>query len=923
MPGTEFIVKYLSDIKDATKGARDLEKINADIAKNIGREYANATEIIGKSLQKISSTPFNFKGNEVTKTVSDTATVVKAADGTFQQFTKTQTALNGTLVKTTGSMKDVTSQFKQSDVQTAKLAQTKKNLFQIMAELGVRALIIVPIWGAMRAALQGLTSAITNSIQGIARESLSLEKARQTLQGTTDDIKRNFEALRNESEALSLQTGVDQDKIIATFQKFSSVGLSFASAMTATTAATKLAVITQSEAADSTENFATSLNILIDKTKSTEQQGKQITDIFSLIGELAQTNGFSVGEFSGSLEKFATTAKSANFTTSQTIALLATLSKSGLGQAGNVFRNSIGQLLSNLDQLAGSLGIKVNPALDDTFSILVKVLEQVNKLQGTNDLAGLTQARDALKDLFGGSRGAVPITALATLFDSLKANLALTPDIDKFNQRFKDTTEVVGSVITRINTLNRETGEAFLTGLLGGDNFADTLQRIAGILTQIQKNAQGFGEIIGNVLTLRTSLLAPILIPLELDTKVANLKANLNRQIVEALQGSLSTIDLTTLFDTLLKVQTLKLDVGIAEGTLDKSINNIREQIVKQTAEGNNEARKTQIIEEDILSIQLKKTDFLKLEGLLKKELSANGLTEIDIESKILDLRTASGQFLKADIELQKELVDSLKSIEAIELRRENSRGLIDKDLELLRIQGSSTLEVTKRRIALEKEQGINQTKEDLLKNQLELEKQITAEKLGQNTVSNTATKLQEIAKENGIQAAKAIANVLSGGQDFTTFFRIGGENLEIFKKQFADVFKTQQSNAFFSGQVIPGLNDIQGGDTLLNQGRQTRLPFNNNIPQQSQDLINRLTGAKEVSTATAREVFRTRPEETVQTIRIEIDGKVIQASAVSPEVLQKLLDSATPKIMESIKKASADPFSPLGEQQRTNIDNF
>jgi hypothetical protein len=51
-------------------------------------------------------------------------------------------------------------------------------------------------------------------------KSLALEKARQTLQGSATAIKNNFTALKNESESLALQTGVDQDKIIKVYNYY-------------------------------------------------------------------------------------------------------------------------------------------------------------------------------------------------------------------------------------------------------------------------------------------------------------------------------------------------------------------------------------------------------------------------------------------------------------------------------------------------------------------------------------------------------------------------------------------------------------------------------------------------------------------------------------------------------------------------------
>jgi Phage-related minor tail protein len=468
MLGTEYIIKYLSDIKGATQGAKELEAINADIAKTIGARYANAAKIIGTSLQNISSKQITFRGvKDVTQQVQTLGTVVQMTDGSFQTFTKTNTLVAGRLFTSSGALKDVSGQFTKTAVEGAKADKSVLSIGDNIKRLAERAAITIPIWMALRAVVMGMLGSFTQGFKDLETESLALQKVKNVMQGTASDIANSIEKVKNETQALSLASGVNQDKIIATFQKFASVGLDFVTSMAATTAVTKLAVITQSDATVSADSFSHALSVLINVNASASEKQKQINDIITLTAELWKTNGFNVEEFTGSLEKFAITSKSVNFTTSQTLALLATLSKSGLGSAGNLLRNSIGQLLVNMEKLASSLGVKVNPALDDTFSILIKVLEQLDKLQKTKDLKGLEAAKEALKDVFGGTRSAVPIVALSSLYDVLKKNISLTPDINKLNDSFKESENVLGNIVNRYHAANSEIGKAFVNGIIG------------------------------------------------------------------------------------------------------------------------------------------------------------------------------------------------------------------------------------------------------------------------------------------------------------------------------------------------------------------------------------------------------------------------------------------------------------------------
>jgi hypothetical protein len=72
--------------------------------------------------------------------------------------------------------------------------------------------------------------------------------------------------------------------------------------------------------------------------------------------------------------------------------------------------------------------------------------------------------------------------------------------------------------------------------------------------------------------------------------------------------------------------------------------------------------------------------------------------------------------------------------------------------------------------------------------------------------------KLFDIAKTEGVDVAKAIGDVLSGKSSFETFNQIGGKNLDVFKKEFADLFKQQQALQFFKGNTVSGEPGLQGG---------------------------------------------------------------------------------------------------------------
>ena len=814
--GTDYIIKYLSDISGASKGAKELEAINANIAKAIGADYAKATKIIGENFTKIGTKTFKIDGKQVTDTFKTVSTSIQMADKSYQNFTAT--FRNGILVNTGTSLKEVNGQFSKTAVETAKAANRAKGLHEELFRLGSRALLVVPIWEAMRAGLQALKAVFSDGFNDLVQESLLLDKVKKSLQGTTAEISSSMSIIKAETEGLALETGVSHDKIINSFQKFISIGLDVATAMSATNAVIKLGVITNTDASQSAESLSHAFGVLIASSTSAADKQKQINDIVALTSELWKTNGFNIEEFTGSLEKFAITSKSVNFTTSQTLALLATLSKSGLGSAGNLLRNSMGQLLVNMDKLAGSLGVKVNPALDDTFSVLMKVLEQLDKLQKVNDLRGLETAKEALKDVFGGTRSAVPIVALSSLYDALKKNIALTGDINKFNASFKETQGELGNVVARFHTANAEIGKAFVSGLIGAGDFNQALEKVIITLNKVQANAELFGGVLKKVFS-RDFLAAPLEGFIELDRVTSDISAKLNAQIVKGLKFELPVPDLKKTIAGVQAAMKGEIDLGLAPQALGIIFTKLNEQLIGVEAankriaelqdEINQKASQTTVIEKKTADISLKKVDFAKLESYAKKELSALGLSEIEIEKTILELRNASNLYSEKDLFLQKELITHLQAIEEIDLKRARATGLIDNQVEFLALQGATKSQQLAYRNEQEKSLGINQTNNQLLAKQLELEKELTKEKLNQNKFSSDSLKIFQIAQKFGIQKAEQATQFLKGNVSLNELQPTGRSSdlMPIIKEFFAAQLEQMQANKFFTegaGRNLP-----------------------------------------------------------------------------------------------------------------------
>ncbi|MCH7524932.1 MAG: SDR family NAD(P)-dependent oxidoreductase [Bacteroidetes bacterium] len=117
---------------------------------------------------------------------------------------------------------------------------------------------------------------------------------------------------------------------------------------------------------------------------------------------------------------------------------------------------------------------------------------------------------------------------------------------------------------------------------------------------------------------------------------------------------------------------------------------------------------------------------------------------------------------------------------------------LVNNQLQLLRSQGALNSEILKAEALYRKQAGLQDTANEKLARQLGIQRAINEEKELGNQVSQRTQILAKIAREEGIKTAISIGRVLKGEQDFDIFLRIGGKPLEVFKKEFSQIFQEQ-----------------------------------------------------------------------------------------------------------------------------------
>lgn len=737
---SQKVIKYIADLTQLKRDLAQINTLNRRLVNTYGKSAPQAVKRLGTTINSLKSkTIIDEKGVRRTiPLVEQVGQSFKTADGKIQTFVTTNKTLKDGTVQTSQSLKDMN--------------KNSVSLGENIKRLASRAALTIPLWLALRAVVTGTIRTFTDSIKAIQEQDKAFQKARRNIEATASsqaDLNIQFTKLQQEALKLSLASGKSVEELTHAFQRFATVGFDAETSLAGMQYATKLATVEFGDARETADAFARSMRVLIDRSDGAKSEAQQLAEAMALTDQLWQTNAFEIREFTQNLQKFAGTAKAANLSTRETIALLATLSTGGLAnRAGRLLRTTILKALQNLDEVAQSLNLHIDPAVDSTFDVVLKLVGGLRELSKTQNVP--KELADVLGELFT-VRTTEVLASLRALEDTLKANAAITPDINKLDDTFDKVTKTTGILIDRIHNVNREAGKAFVTGIIGGEDFNDSLQKILGTLESIQGTAGRAGEGVRIAFLAATFQVNEIVKALK---KLDQTKLTGFEKEAEDLFG-LSKINESKVIKDLIQNIDEAIPVGIFGSTQDF------QDAVKK-----------------VLEARLK-----ELEAINQKTNAEQQALNIQKEQEISAAKQA-----KINQALVKDILARLKASGALE---------------------STILTAT---TELNKQYGIVDKFEDALERQLEKERAITEERRLRGKLSSDAIKLFQIAQTEGTQAAKRIGEVLAGNLDFASFVRRGGKELEVFKKEFEDIFKQKQAEAFFKGERVPGAKGLRGG---------------------------------------------------------------------------------------------------------------
>jgi TP901 family phage tail tape measure protein len=765
------VISYISDIKPFLRDLSKLENANAATARRIATDFNKQMQKIGSPLSKVSTKETRQLSGDFSKLANTTSTVTEKIDnmdGTFSKFTET-TKVNAKGVATT------TRAYGDLNNSTVSLAEN-------VSRLAKRAALTIPLWLVLRGSVMGFISTIKNGVKDINKFDASLQKLRRNMQGTPQEIASGFESAKQAITDFSIETGKSTEEITDAIQRFATVGFDIETAMKAGFDATKLAILEFGNGKETADAFAKSMRVMTEDMTDVAQVSSSITKAMAKTDQLWKTNAFEIDEFTSNLDKFAGTAKIANLSIDETLSLLATLSTGGLGnRAGRLLRSTLLKSLADVENITQKLNLDFDPNKQPTIEF---VLELVKALRGMKTVENVpVELADTLGELFT-VRGTEVLGALTALEKTLKSNLAVASDVATFNKEAEEQLKTVNRLAERYTNLNREIGKAFVTGIVGGEDYRNTLEKITKIQEQFLNQAEfvggtlkdaflfaGIGALVGfrkEYIKLLALMRKPIVLTIAIPLGLGAIKQNMERLVKDAQKQT-------------------------------DDFNVIGEDIAKRINEGL--AGK--------LSADALKSLVSDLEVIGKSNLGLDKVNFSVLTEELYKILEATKEIEKASTKI----TEQSKKDEISTKRRSELAGiLLDNELEILKARGASEAQILRAESAIRKQFSLEKSTLEEVKDRLKTEQAILEEKRLQNKLSSTSVKLFQIAKEEGVQTAKAISRVLSGDTDFATFVRKGGKELEVFKRDFADIFEQQQAQAFFKGLKVPELEGLRGG---------------------------------------------------------------------------------------------------------------
>ena len=592
-----------------------------------------------------------------------------------------QAQLKGDKVVITGlkSMEGETQKFSQTVNLTGKKTQDYSD---ILAKAGQRALIVAPIWLAIRSAMMLGLSVISAMIKANFDLEEGMARIQTVIQGTTSEINAQMIGIKRTILDTSLTTKISIKDLAEAFYFLKTSALTAEETMAGFQPVVNIMTGTSVGAKEASRALAGMYNTMgksIGENLSVSEKMIKIADILTYTYAKQDAE---MGELIAGYSKLAPYLAGLDDSFIDIISTLGFLNTHLLkaGRTGTLTGQAIMNMTKSAKDLASIFGITFDPNQPMNF---LKTIGQIQKTM--TDTTKLTTAQSEAIRLISASKGGVPLRLILGNYDEFKATLKdASENFEGFAKKIADIkmNTVTAQMAEMQNILAVLTND-FISGVYGVSDFAEALKLMNTTMIELRPNIQGLGMQIGWL----GDTLGKLMLYWDILSKI-NLPALANNPFIMLN----TTIENTVKSLKELKyVESLKSPVEYAE-----------EQLAKQAKGQQITAERKKTLEE--LSIKEKQASDFKISGLKieREEMTHNiailkimGANELDIAKyKLQSLETIKSRLTEQDYILEKQKNENELIRTQLEYRKEIVNVYQKASLDLLKTTGASESQI-------------------------------------------------------------------------------------------------------------------------------------------------------------------------------------------------------------------------------------
>lgn len=784
----DFLIRVLSDIQQGKDAVKTLQQLDKQMEKT-DQQTKKTAQVNGDFVGTVK------QSSEVLSNLGNTA--MKGATQIGESFIVSERGV-GTLTKTFIKDKVIwTETFRGMSGQLEKTGEgfydmgLKAKLSKTMVDDYIMAIkrvaIVVPVWMAARAAISAVSQVIRNGLQIYMDTESQLARAQRVTRGVTGDMEGAMALLSLKArEFTKTHSGMAKD-VIEAYYRMSTAGHDFNKSLSASIPIVKLALSTGTDVGKVGESVAGIYNVLGDTIKGTNSEEEKMYKLVSILGRAYTEHQIEIDQVTAAIGTSGAMAKSFGLDLVDLVSVLSiahdNLIKSS--KAGTLFGRSLQDLAKNLPKVEAILGqqFKSNEPIK-WFQVFLQLIEKFKRAGATTP-----EIYQKLSEIFGlVSKREVMI--LIRQFDKLKAT---HEDLNKVTEDYiNNLSDVEDKILPRqLENLRKNLSYLiadFVTGVIGARDFASGLADINQELSRWSEGAELGGLMIGKFADAlgrlgRMLTLLPVTAAVFFDqfkrlAEDAGIKLN-PLSVLFLTPDFLKSLDLAKSKNIDPKRYAVEMTTTLQAAA----------QEYKDILEGTYKGKAT----EDVFSAHERiRTKYAEQrQKVLDKELAGqNQLNNKNKENNaIIDDNNDGGQegigILGDSISKARLYLDYFTDIS-------NTMGVTKRQQLEFNIEMNTTL-------------GLYKDEQEKLKDQLELQQEITKEKEEQNYYSDESLKLIKIAQKYGMETAQNVQKILSGDVPveglFGRFQSVEERKTEAaFKELFKSKYEQIQAKQFMTG---------------------------------------------------------------------------------------------------------------------------